>query len=867
MVRQHLPRAVDDKRKMPASFQVASFRASRSGDSFSWIAESNGEAPMNKISRTYLILAGILLAGIAPSGATAAAPAEKLSAPGLTEPVEIIRDHWGISHIYAKNEHDLFFAQGYNAARDRLFELEIFRRRSEGTVAEILGKKELNRDIGARQFMFRGDMDKELAMYHPHGRAIVEAFISGVNAYIDQTVKNPALLTPEFQMLGIKPGKWTLASMLGRLNSVGLGHANEEMQIAMALRDVGAEKVRDLEYFQPANPDLKIDPAIDTSLLNKSILDTYDAWLSSVKITPDELLPPYRRNTKTSALADRMTELARLEEGGAPDTGTGTNTRTDTGSNNWLVSGKLTMSGFPIVVGDPHRDQESPSLRYWVHLVAPGWNVIGGGEPMLPGVSIGHNEYGAWELTSFGTASEDVYVYDINPANPDQYKYKDGWEEMKKINETIPVKGEAAQHVVLKFTRHGPVVFEDMAHHKAYAVRTTYLDPGSAPYISSLRMDQARNWTEFEDAASYAQLPAENYIWGDRDGHVGYQAVGATPLRPNWSGLVPVPGDGRYEWVGLLPIKDLPHILDPDKGYYNTSNDYQIPTGNLATSWPNLQALHYTWADPFRAQSVAEVLGSGKRFTVADMIQLQNNDLSIPARSMVPLLRDVTITNPASQKAADRLLHWNFVLDKDSVEAGIYEMFQRHLIQNVRAIVVPVAARADITVPMIRTVALVTAPDGSFGADSVAGRNAVLAKSLDQAVADLTQRFGPDMEKWTLGAYHHARIMHPMSEALTPELEAKFDVGQLPRGGDAYSITATGGGDNQLGGGSFKNIFDTENWDNSVGLSNPGQSGDVNDPHYRDLYELWARGKYFPVFFSRSKIESVAEKDITLLPQ
>jgi penicillin amidase len=231
------------------------------------------------------------------------------------------------------------------------------------------------------------------------------------------------------------------------------------------------------------------------------------------------------------------------------------------------------------------------------------------------------------------------------------------------------------------------------------------------------------------------------------------------------------------------------------------------------------------------------------------------------------LLRDVTITNPASQKAADRLLHWNFVLDKDSVEAGIYEMFQRHLIQNVRAIVVPVAARADITVPMIRTVALVTAPDGSFGADSVAGRNAVLAKSLDQAVADLTQRFGPDMEKWTLGAYHHARIMHPMSEALTPELEAKFDVGQLPRGGDAYSITATGGGDNQLGGGSFKNIFDTENWDNSVGLSNPGQSGDVNDPHYRDLYELWARGKYFPVFFSRSKIESVAEKDITLSPQ
>ena len=821
------------------------------------------------LNRKKLLAAGAVLAALLPFSARAALPpAEKLLAPGLTAPVEIIKDRWGISHIYAKNENDLFFAQGYNAARDRLFELEIFRRRSEGTMAEILGPKELPRDIGARQFKFRGDMDKELAMYHPHGRAIIESFIKGINAYIDQTEKNPALLSPEFQMLGIKPGKWTLASILGRLNSVGLGHANEELQIALAVHAVGADKVKDLEYFQPSNPDLTIDPAIDVSLMNRSILSTYNAWLSSVKITPDEVLPAYRGNQKTSRqISGHLTKLAQLDDAATPDTGTGTNNRADMGSNNWLVGGKLTMSGFPIVVGDPHRDQESPSLRYWVHLNAPGWNVIGGGEPMLPGVSIGHNDYGAWELTSFGTASEDIYVYDTNPANPNQYKYKDGWEAMKVISEDIPVKGRAAEHVDLKFTRHGPVVFEDKAHHKAYAIRTTYLEPGSAPYMSSLRMDQAKSWSEFVEACSYAQLPAENYIWGDRQGHVGYQAVGAAPLRPNWSGLVPVPGDGRYEWAGLLPIKQLPHIEDPEKGFYNTSNDYQVPTGNFATSWPDPKALHYTWADPFRAQSVAEVLSSGRRFTVADMIQLQNNDLSIPARSLVPLLRDVRFGNPASQAAAARLLHWNFVLDKDSVEAGIYEMFQRHLIENVRATVVPAAAKGDINVPMIRIVALVTAPDGSFGPDSVSGRNAVLVKSLDEAVADLSKRFGPDMNKWNLGAYHYAKIMHPMGGAVTPELEAKFDVGSMPRGGDAYTITATGGGDNQLGGGSFKNIFDTENWDNSVGLSNPGQSGDVRDPHYRDLYPLWADGKYFPVFYSRAKIESVAEKDFLLTPQ
>ena len=207
------------------------------------------------------------------------------------------------------------------------------------------------------------------------------------------------------------------------------------------------------------------------------------------------------------------------------------------------------------------------------------------------------------------------------------------------------------------------------------------------------------------------------------------------------------------------------------------------------------------------------------------------------------------------------------MLDKDSVEAGIYEMFQRNLMVNVKNVLVPQAARDVITPPLTRIVSALAAPEGNFGKDPVAGRNAILVKSLDQAVAELTKRLGPDMEKWNLGAYHYARILHPMSDALRPDLEAKFDVGHSPRGGDAYTLTATGGVDNQPTGGSFKIVSDTSDWDSSVGLNNPGQSGDVNDPHYRDLYELWARGKYFPIFFSRPRIESVAEKTITLTPR
>ena len=222
-----------------------------------------------------------------------------LTVPGLHQPVEIIRDHFGIAHIYAKNEHDLFFAQGYNVARDRLFQLEMWRRQATGTVAEILGQKELKRDIGNRLFLYRGDLTKELNWYHPHGAAIIDAFVEGINAYIDQTARDPELLTPEFKMLGIAPGKWTPAVVISRFNGL-LGNLDSEMNMALAVKTLGADKVKDLDYFQPANPDLRIDPAIDASLLSKDILEVFDAFRTPLKFTADELPPEYR-NPKSVA--------------------------------------------------------------------------------------------------------------------------------------------------------------------------------------------------------------------------------------------------------------------------------------------------------------------------------------------------------------------------------------------------------------------------------------------------------------------------------------------------------------------------------------------------------------------------------------
>ncbi len=769
--------------------------------------------------------------------------------PGLSQPVEILTDRWGISHIYAQNEDDLFFAQGYNVARDRLFQLEIWRRQATGTVAQILGRKELKRDVGARLFMFRGDLKQELNWYHPHGQTIVEAFVKGINAYIGETEKNANLLTPEFRMLGIKPGQWTPAVVITRFNGL-LANANQELNLAQTVRALGPDKVKDLEYFQPANPRLDLDPSIDATLLSREVLGLYNAFREPIRFTPDELVSEYRAGANSLA---RLNQSTAIDLSDRPE---------EVGSNNWVVSGKLTSSGFPMMMNDPHRVQGAPSLRYWVHLVAPGWNVIGGGEPALPGVSVGHNEYGAWGLTIFGGDTEDLYVYQTNPVNPSQYKYRGAWEDMRVLKETIPVKGEVPVTLELKATRHGPVVYEDKSHHLAYAVRAAWMEVGGAPYLASLRMDQAHSWQEFENACGYSHIPSENMVWADREGNIGYQAVGISPRRPNWSGLVPVPGDGRYEWNGYLPIKLLPNAFNPEKGFWNTSNNYLIPPG-----WVYKDALHYTWAEPYRAMRVAEVLGSGRLFTVGEMVRLQNDDLSIPARILAPLLRDLKIGDGLSQKARERLLAWNYVLDKDSVPAGIYEMWQRRLQANLRDLLVPKEAQPFITnLNMKRLVDWLIAPDGRFGADPIAGRDALISKSLTEAVVELTKRFGSDIEKWKLGEYHHALIRHPLSPALKLELQSKFDVGDLPRGGDSYTVTATGSNDNQTSGGSFKIIVDTEDWDNSVGLNNPGQSGDANDPHYRDLYELWARGKYFPILYTRRKVESVAERVIKLAP-
>ncbi len=811
-----------------------------------------------------LALVLLLALSAAGSGASAQAPAASLQVAGLSQPVEILRDHWGINHIYAQNEADLFFAQGYAAAKDRLFQFEMWRRQATGTVAEMLGPREARRDQGARLHMFRGDLDEELNRYHPRGKAIVESYVQGINAYIAETEENAALLPMEFRMLGITPGRWTPAVVISRHQALA-SNAGEEARSMRAIKAIGIDQARALMYFQGGNPRFELDAAIDPATFPDNVLEIYTAFRAGIQFRPEDVLPEYRLSEARGGNPLRLPDNPAFAADPAGPADLDADAR-DIGSNNWVVSGSKTMSTRPILANDPHRVVAAPSLRYWVHLVAPGWNVIGGGEPVLPGVSIGHNEHGAWGLTIFGQDSEDLYVYDTNPANANEYRYQGRWEPMRVIADTIPVKGAKPEAVELKYTRHGPVVFEDRANRKAYALRAAWLEPGSAPYLASLRMNQARNWEEFREACSFSQMPSENMVWVDRSGTIGWQASGIQPIRRNWSGVLPVPGDGRYEWSGYLPIKSLPSESNPARGYIATANNYLLPE-----DYPYKDLLHVTnWTDAFRATRIAEVLGSGRLFTVPEMTRLQNDDLSVVARALTPLLRRVTLSNPASAKARDLLTTWDFVLDKDSVAAGVYAMWQRRILANTSDVVLPAALRtAGLTqVSTKRMIDWLHAPDGRFGANPIAGRDALVARSMDEAVAELTKRFGGDMQKWQYGQerYHHALLGHPLSEAVNAATRAKLEVGPLPRGGDNLTVSATGGGDNQAAGGSLKIIADTDDWDNSVGINTPGQSGDPDSPHYRDLFELWAQGSYFPVAYSRAKVESVTKGVTRLAP-
>lgn len=771
----------------------------------------------------------------------------KLVVPGLREPVEILRDTAGVNHIYARNEHDLFFAQGYCAAKDRLFQFELWRRQASGTLAEILGEAEIQRDIGARLFRYRGDLKTELNHYHPRGEEIITAFTNGINALVAETEKNPDLLSPEFNLLGIKPGYWTPELVVSRHQGL-LGNLTDELNIARAVALLGPEKVKDLRTFEPGEPRLMLDPTIDPNGLFENVIGLYEAFRKPIVFTTGHLALPANASIENPSQVNRplADEVADAEQQIA-------------GSNNWIVSGSKTTTGLPFLANDPHRAVTVPSLRYIVHLNAPGWNVVGGGEPTVPGVSIGHNDFGAWGLTVFNIDSEDLMVYELHPKNELQYKYKNSWETMAVKRDTIRVKNASDVYVEHKYTRHGPVTFIDKKRNKAYAVRCAWLEPGGAPYLASLRMNTAQTWEEFHEACSYSHIPGENMIWADTAGNIGWQVVGIAPVRKNWDGLVPVPGDGRFEWDGFLPIKELPHVYNPEKGYWATANENLVPF-----KYAHRYAVGWEWADSSRAKRINAVLSANKKFSRADMEYLQFDYFSIPASRLVPFLKNLAFADPKTDSLKNLLLAWDYLLLKNTVAAGVYMAWEKKLVERAYPLFVPEKARVVIRgVSLRKVIGWITENRHELN-----NRNTFLQRSFEEAVQQLSEKLGTDTKKWNYGqpAYHHVFIKHPLSNVLSDSLLRIFNCGPLPRGGSASTPNVTSNNDNQNHGATFRMIADVSNWDNTVFTNAPGQSGDARSPFYDNLLEGWANDKHFPVYFTRSKIETNTREKWVLIP-
>ena len=460
-------------------------------------------------------------------------------------------------------------------------------------------------------------------------------------------------------------------------------------------------------------------------------------------------------------------------------------------------------------------------------------------------------------LTIFSIDQEDLYVYDTNPKNQNQYEYKNSWENFRIIEETFRIKGNSPRTVELKYSRHGPVVHEYTEHKKAYAVRAAWLETGAAPYLASLRWDQAASWEEFREACTFSRTPSENMLWADRYGNIGWQAVGIMPIRKNWYGLLPVPGDGRYEWDGYLPIRELPSKFNPDEGYIATANE-----NNLPFDYP--YRIGYSWRTPDRVNRIKEILETGRKFTITDMMRLQHDELSIPARTLVPFLEDLSSKDSNVRTAIQKMLSWDYVLDKNSIEATLFTFWEARLRSNVNTLTMRYFGFSS---PNSALIQILSAPDSRFGKNAAVERDKLLVRSLEEGVKEIIGLLGSDMNNWKYGQekVHYIKMNHMLSNAVNVETRGKFDLGPIPRGGGS-TVNNTGSG-NQRSGASFRVIADTGNWDNSVGTNNPGQSGDPESPHYSDLFAMWAAGDYFPLLYSRTRIERSAEKITVLNPK
>ena len=720
-----------------------------------------------------------------------------LSVPGLREAVDVVRDRWGVPHIYARNTDDLFFAQGYVMGQDRLWQMELWRRQREGRLSEILGPETVDRDRQTRLLMYRGGFDdREWTSYHPEGRRIFTAFANGLNAYIAEISQSRDKLPVEFKLTGMTPATWTPETLL--LRSATLGDAASELQLARLVARVGVKEANRQRMPDPWD-ELTIPEGLDVNSIAEEAVPRGGGG-GGARMPRPQIAPAYQHLFGSGS-------RAAMPEDEAPEPG----------SNNWVIAGAHTITGKPFVVNDPHREVTNPSLRYIVHLNAPGWNVIGAGEPPFVGVAIGHNDRLAWGLTITGTDQHDVFIEEVNPANANEVRYNGAWEPLRIIREEIPVKGAPARAIELKFSRHGPIFYEDTKNGRAYALRSVMNEPGTAAYLGGLRLAQSRDCKEFLEAALYWKAPTENLICGDVDGNISFQASALTPRRKGWSGRLPVPGTGKYEWAGFRT--DLPRLINPPQGYVATANNNTNVAGTEPVMFKTLNNVMFE-----RVKRLDQVIGSilaARKFTIDASKRLQHDYYSSRGALEQDLFNGWAGRAIEVEKARKMVASWDAMLHKDSAAAAIYitwrELVDRSVFEYER---------------------------------SKAQRLSLVEDGLAKAIAQLTKQQGMDWTLWRYGRLHTRDFPHPFVRA--------FDLPTIERSGGNGVVAADGA--------SYREIMDVADWDRSVVTNVPGQSSQPESPFYGNLLPLWDKGEYFPLVYSREAVDGAAAHKLTLRP-
>ncbi|MFQ5399817.1 MAG: penicillin acylase family protein [Anaerolineae bacterium] len=819
---------------------------------------------MNRIARIGLILGGIVFS-LALVAAIALVVTIRRPYPdtdgtvtlsGLQDQVEIVRDEYGIPHIYAQNQEDLFFAQGYVHAQDRFWQMEFWRHIGQGRISEITGEAALNSDKFIRTMGWNRMAADTIAYYkeeQPEYYAMLEAYSAGVNAYIeahrDELSVNQTILGLVNEPWEIEP--WTPVNTVswGVVMSDDLGgNWKSELSRARLIKELGKAAVANLLPTYPYGTRPVIAPTADqvNDLPEKTALEQLLAEVDWSRINTNIV-------------------------GEVPENGFALGQGPFIGSNNWVVSGEHTDTGMPLLANDPHLGIQMPSIWYEVGLHAPGWNVVGFSFAGVPGVIIGHNDKIAWGVTNVGPDVQDLYIEKINPSNPNQYEYKGEWLNMETIQEVIKVNGSEDVTLDVRLTRHGPIISElvDDAS-DVLAIRWTAQE-ASRVLQSVFLLNQAQNYGDFRDALRYWDVPAQNFVYADVEGNIAYQMPGLVPMRKNGDGLVPVPGwTGEFEWEGWIPFEELPALFNPEQGYIVTANHAVVDE-----EYPHF--INTYWADGDRGQRINEMIEetiANDKISADDFARIQFDSKSLMAESYVPLFANLSSSDAQVQAAIERMRGWDMQLRRDSVPAALFEIFRMKL---AHALLADEVGEENVGTfgGNVLLHSLASDPQAVWWDDVTTAaaetREDILLRALSDTVTWFEDNVGGSMNQWAWGRIHTATFASaPLGQSGIGPLESLVNRGPFPVDGGPSIVNATSWSWNNpaavTGHPSMRMIVDMRDFEASRAVIPTGQSGHPGHKHYDDEIELWLNGQTHPMHFGREAVDAAAEGVLILQP-